>query len=577
MQRIDFFRLDRPIQERFIASSRGEASPRPLGVLLEPLPRPVLIWGGASVGALALLGALAAHGFGELTNPVALNPTWMLAFYVTLGLIIGFSGRRAMAEIRARRSMPYVPGVFLFPSGLIDARSSEFVVRPLRELDKVEISNRALTVHYSGGSVRLPMPNREHAEMVSRALDEFRTRANEDAPHSVRDIALLDPLADNGFKSPFSPPESMRPPARKRVQLDLLFALGGGAIGGLLVFVVRGYLADDAIYNAARIADTREAYVTYLERGGARPEVTEILLPRTELAAIVASKNLEALERFAAAHENSKVSEESDIALQHALRRALDEVRAKGQLAALKQFAEKHGKHPKIAPEVERALEQHWQAALKTFEQSARPRGDSKAFFQRLFAYTAKHGSRVELRFRRRLDDSIERTEKALRKNRRFAGESSLPGRYFDDKHAEKREEPVAQELLAAFRRVFPQELVEFHLAPPLPVSAEEVPPVQVPTVLITHRTETRGNYVLKKPRAAVTGVGVHFRVTFQIPGDPEVDVFRTGTFSSPESPKTLVFEGYDDLYEGMAERAFSKLPKRYLADLLPGLSAGEG
>lgn len=574
MQRIDFFRLERPIQERFIASAQGASQPVPLALKREPLPRNVLVWGAACGGLTIALIALASLGFGDLESSFALQPAWLVALYAGLGGAAAFCGRQVVAILRARRALPYAPGVYVFPSGVIDTRGPEFVVRPLKELTNSAARDRALVLEFEDRTrFSFKMPNRQHAEEVVRLLGEYRNRiGNDAAPPSQRELALLDPLCDNGFKNPFSPRESMRPPAPKKFQLGMLAALFGGALVGAGVFAFRNWLAEDALYRAARLADDRAAYVAYTERGGARPEVREILLPRTELKLVRAQGSLEALEAFVAAHKTSKIAQEADIALQHALRAGLESARREGTLTALKAFQQKHGSHPSIAAHVERAIEEHWKARLTEFEQKAKPKPEAMDFFRRLLAYTSKHGSRVEIRFRRRLPESVDRAEMMIKKALTFGGEASLPKQYFDDKHSTAREEPVAKEILATLSQAFPTDLVEFHLAPPLEDSPEDVPEVKVPTLLITHRTEMSGGYLLKNPRAALTGIGVLFRVTFQIPGDPEVHFFKLSTWNAPELKKASEFTGFGAIYDEMAVRAFSKLPKKYLAELVPGL-----
>lgn len=574
MQRIDFFRLERPIQERFIAAAHGAAQPVPLAVQRDPLPPSVLVWSAAAALSVGALIALARAGYGNLESQLALHPPWMIAAYAFLAALAALCMRRVVAVFAARRALPYTPGIYVFPSGLIDTRRKEFLVRSLAELNQVSVKGKVLSLQFEDKSrFSFPLTTPEHARNAERALAEHRERLKAAVlSANSRELSLLDPLCDNGFKNLFSPTESMRPPAPRRFPIWTLAALFGAALAGFGVFSLRNHLGEQALYKEARMADTKAAYLAYTERGGTRPEVRGILLPRTELAEVVKTGTLGALESFASSRTDSKIATEIDIALQHALRKGLEDARRQGTLTALKTFREAHGKHPSIAPEVERSIEEYWKARLSAFEQSAQPKPSVRAFFRRLLSYTSKHGSRVEVRFRRRIPESVPRAEAMIKKSLYFGGEKSLPAQYFDTKHAEQREGPVGRELVAALNQAFPKDLVEFHLTSALEDSEEELPTFAVPTLLITHRTEMSGGYLLKNPRAALTGIGVLFRVAFQIPGDKEALHFRLSTWNAPDLKRAETFKGFEDVYEEMAFRAFSKLPKKYLADLLPGL-----
>lgn len=574
MQRIDFFRLERAVQERFIASAQGAAQPFPLAIERARTPRAVWVWTGAAALSLMALLALSSVGYGALDSRLALHPPTLIGAYALIAAAAAFCTLRVRAELSARRALPYEPGQYIFPSGLIDARDREFVVRPLSTLSKTAVTDRSLSLEFNDQSrFSFRLQTTQHAQEVERALTEYRERSKA-APlaANARELALLDPLCDNGFRNPFSPIESMRPPASKRFSFRTLAAVAAGAALGLGVFAFRNAIAERALYARARAHDTRAAYLAYLARGGTRSEVREVLLPQAELGDVVSGGSLEALESFARSSKSSKISSQVDAALRDALSRELEQARRKGTFDALRDFRAKHGKHTSIAPAVERAIQEHWQAHLKTFYRTARPTPRVKDFFRRLLAYTSQHGSRVDLRFRRRLAVSVPRAEALIRKSQYFVGEESLPAQYFDSARSLVREEPVARQITAALRPTFPSDLLDFQFAPPLQDSEAELPPVSVPTLLITHRTEMSGGYLLRRPRAALTGIGVLFSVTFQIPGDKEALHFKLSTWNVPDLKRAEDFKGFADIYDEMGSRAFAKLPNKFLADLVPGL-----
>lgn len=575
MQRIDFFRLERPVQERFIAAARGAASPVPLALRAEPLPRGVLLWAGVGALSLLLLGALTLLGFGRMDSSFALHAPWTLGGYVALALMVAFATWRARMVHKARRALPFVPGVYVFPSGVIDTRGPQFVVRPLSGLGSVEPKRHSLRLTFDDGSqYSFPVQRREQADELKRVLLELKQSYGELArTATARELALLDPLCDNGFKNPFSPTESLRPPRVGRVRWTWIAAVAASLAAALGLWKVRNVLAEEALYGVARAENTRAAYATYLERGGRRMDVSEILLPRTELAEVIAEGSLERLEGYADANADSPIAPEIQSALQRALSARLEDAKRAGTLKALRDFADRYGKHPFIGPEVQRSLDDYWKARLAAFQQSARPKAEAMDLFRRLLAYSVAHGNRVEVRFRRRLPESVGRAEAMLQKSLYFGGPASLPAQYFDAPHAEAREEPVGKELVAALSQAFPKDLLDFQLAAPLQDSDEDLPKVTVPTLLVTHRTEMSGAYLMRKPRAALTGIGVLFRVTFQIPNDPRAHLFKYSAWNAPDTKQALEGASFEAIYDQMASRAFKKLPQKYLAELLPGLA----
>jgi hypothetical protein len=128
MDRVEFFGLERPIQERFIESTRGTGAPAP--VLLE-LPGPnvrALSWGGAGVLLLLACIAFARLGYGNLEHPLALTPTWGLAVFIGLLTLSAACGLRAFALFGADQSLPFQRGIYAFPSTAIDARSAALLL-----------------------------------------------------------------------------------------------------------------------------------------------------------------------------------------------------------------------------------------------------------------------------------------------------------------------------------------------------------------------------------------------------------------------------------------------------------------
>src|SRR5262245_25736593 len=84
MEKVEFFTLARPVQERFVESSRGSSAPAPIAVARPPLDLAPVLWGAGSATLLLACAALTKLGYGDLDSSVALAPVRYLAIYAAL-------------------------------------------------------------------------------------------------------------------------------------------------------------------------------------------------------------------------------------------------------------------------------------------------------------------------------------------------------------------------------------------------------------------------------------------------------------------------------------------------------------
>jgi hypothetical protein len=148
-----------------------------------------------------------------------------------------------------------------------------------------------------------------------------------------------------------------------------------------------------------------------------------------------------------------------------------------------------------------------------------------------------------------------------------------MPAQYFDAKRSAGREAELTKALMAALARAFPSDMLALEPTPPLEDASEELPKVATPTLLVSHRTEMSGAYLSAQPRAAYTGIGVLFRVSFQIPNDDRPHVYKSSTWYAPALREIRNGASFQSIYDEMAVKAFAKLSKRYLTELLPGFA----
>ena len=133
-----FYELARPIQDRFVAALRGEGLPRPMLARRAGPPRELLVWGGTALSALLALIVLVRLGFGNLDASLALQPAWLMGFYALVLAVLALGVLQAAAALWQVQSLPFRPGVYLFPSGIVDATRYELKVFPLSRLVQVD-------------------------------------------------------------------------------------------------------------------------------------------------------------------------------------------------------------------------------------------------------------------------------------------------------------------------------------------------------------------------------------------------------------------------------------------------------
>ncbi|HET9929357.1 MAG TPA: hypothetical protein VFQ35_01665 [Polyangiaceae bacterium] len=575
MQRVDFFGLERPIQERFVAAARGTAPPIPLAIKRQLMPRVGVICLALAALALVTMLALTRVGYAKLDSSFALQPTGALVLYVVLGVACGALLGVAFRIQRARSRWPIAPAVYAFPAGVVDARSLNMEVHSLRDLVEATASGRKLNLAFSDGArFQFDTTDANRALELARAVNGFREYFMPDAaPVSARERAVWDPLADNGFSNPFSPRERIKKPKSDlswvAVPLAAIVLAGFGA----LVFTVRNSLGERALYAVARKVDTRAGYEAYLERGGSNLDVATLLLPRAQLAEVVKKQSIDELVQFVKAHAGEPVDVEAQSALLKQLLAALEDAKRAGSLRALKEFRARFADQPAILGEVTRAINARTEAALARFVEKAHPKPEVLDAFRRLVAYGVEHDGVVQVRSKRRLPDSVAKSEELLQKAHWYGGKASLPGQYFDAAHAAQRERPTQKQIIEALSQAFDEDVLKFESGPAYDDNTDEDPKVTVPTILIIHRTEMSGAYLMKNPRAAITGVGVLFRISMLLPGAGSVHSFKYSAWNSPDVKSMMEGRPFEEIYDDMADKSFAKLTKKYLAEVVPGLA----
>ncbi len=559
--------LSRPIQDRFVASTRGQGAPTPLAF---NAMSGVMSWLWLVLAASLAIGIVVVMvlGWARIDSPLSLQPRPMAAIYVVLGAGAGACLARFWSERTRPERYPYELGTYLFPVGVIVAASDSLRLFPWPQLTRKQVQGRRIVLQFGAAQFVFTLP--KASETVDQELDDYRRRYGEALSlGNRRELAVLDPLRDSGFSNPLSSPDSIRLGRRAPLLRYGLLVFSLSAVGGVL-FLTRNKLADRALYDAVRARDTVAAYRAYMARGGKRSEVRELLLPIAELRA--ARGSLERVEAYAEAHPKSQIQDRIDAALRDELLAELTNVRAKGTLAAIDAFKSAHASHPKIAAELAAARHAVYEAARANYVAGAKSGLRVQEFFAELIHYSEQHGPRVELRVQPQVPVSVERADSLLRRSAYFVGNKTLPSQYFARSYAESRERVFLDKLISHLQEPFPQEILHFVPGELVDPAVAELPPSEVPTLLIRYRIEMNGAYTTQSPRGVFVALSMMVRSEFYLPGRQRPFVLRRFTKWVPPDTNRIYHEKLtpEQVYSSNAAAGFDAYVTRVLTVFVP-------
>jgi len=576
---INFDKLKREIQDNLLYSLRGEFAPKPILGHLGTRPT-VEAWVTLAGGAALLLLILYLAGFGSVTSWFSVHPIWVVGVYALLAATSAVAVLNALGAHARVMSLPFAPGIYLFPANVIDARERILRVYSLAELTSVS-AGRGAEIVLAFGSTRIsfPVPDKAQTAQAVRVVEAARDRVR--GPLSDAERRQLDPLAPPAVVGPFSSgiPIARNPPLWER-HGPIMAALIGGAAGAG-IFFARNAMSDARMLAWAQSRDDVASYTSYLERGRrSRELVSKVLLPRAALRAAVAKGSVEAIDEYRRAYPATGIETEVAEARRGALAAELARARAAGAFPALLSFAERypgHGLDPAL-DEAKHAL--YMRATDRYRKQVSEPLQD---FVGRLVASAERAGIRktdagyrglaVQVRFRRVPSKDIDRSDELVRQNPMFNGATSLPSRYLVAARLEPHERATAEALAGGLARAFDPEIVTFEPGPRLEGEGD-LGALPVPTLVVSYRVEPSGAaYALKKPRGIFLGLVFFFTAEFILPGDANparmkvtstqripVNIVRQSTAAS--APGKLEAAVYDE----MARVAFAELQRQYLA-----------
>jgi hypothetical protein len=575
MKVVDFYKLPRAIQDRFVGSVMSGFPPAPILASKGGTPTK-LVWLGVSAGSFIALVIAARLGYGGLDSGVSLHSAKALPLY--LGLVFGFAFGlvQAFARVVRERALPYTSGIYLFPACLIDARNDQFRVYETRDLSSVDVQGSAIRVVFAGGAQFLfPLSKPELAKEIVQEVQAARDRAmHAHATEEPKELVAVDPLHNPRFSSPVGPRDAYALKLPPWGKLGPVVAAGVAVVVGPTLWSLRNSGSDKKMYARATQANDSESYRLYLSHGEKfADEVGGILLPRAELRDAEKVGTVDALLAYKKSHSNSKIPTEVAASIRKAMLAELEKAKAPGTLAALQEFAKHYPEHG-IQPELSAAIHAVYARELDTYRKKAPKERGTSGFVERLFAYAEKHGPKMEIRFKRKAPSTLERADQFILKTPTFMGVVTYPSRFFDDKHAGPREAALGRTLSTQFGAGLAGELFDVTMGPV--VTDAELPEPKDPTLFITHVAEWSGhNYTSNRPRGSYIGVQFNFEASFVIPGDPKpykfkAEIFKhaaTHVLNNPDEPMLAPGQAEEKVYETMGQDAFEQFGKRLLSN----------
>lgn len=569
MQKQDFYGLPRSIQDRFIESSQAVAAPAPLAALPVSEKTP-LIWGGLSFLCAIGWAGFTSMGMGDLYSSLALSPLPAKVVHIIFAGAVTACALRAYALSWAARRLPYGSGNYLFPCGVVVARGASLALHDARQLKSTTVQASAVRVEFqSGASFVFPTGSSERAEQVAKAFDKGAENWKEVEGGEKLAQARLNPLLESGVPNPLAPTQPHPKPSLLPLPVSFGVVLVLAVLLGLLIVGWRDSLSRKALYKAATEADTIEAYRAYMARGGEREEVSSLLLPRAELKTAIDAGTVEALQKFKEDNPDAEIGSEIQNALRAALLKELDKAKAKGTVTAIEEVPKKFESAHLIQGEVAAARRGVYAKALANFQEKASSSvPELVPFMQALVTYAEKHGPTVELRFSQSFPQDPEKVDQIVSKSKKYyMGRKSLPTQYFLGDPARRREKELLETVRDRIQREFPEDVLDFKIAPLPEKENTELPEIKVPTITFSHREKLSGGFVGGVPKAMYMGVALLMSAQAEIPGSDQKLEYAWNAWRSPQfnilSDKE---KDMPDIYEDMMGGAFDKFTELYLS-----------
>lgn len=415
LRKVEFDRLPRVVQDRFVASTAEEFPPWPI---LRAHPRAPASrgWILVAIASIAALIGYAMRGFGDPSSPYATLPLWGAVLFAALlaSALLGFF--RALAA-RGAHDLPFRAGVYLFPSEVVDARTPTLRIHPLAELSSIDTDGRHVRVRFRDGaefgfrvrSLALGEAAVEQVLSARAALEKVH-----DAPSL---LGLVDPLWEPEDEVPASSSAPLHVRWSFWVERSMAVALAGALIVGPPAFLVRDYLSDEVAFQRALRDGSSASLAAYASHGKRHvKDVNERLLP---LIALRGLRTTAAIDQWMAEHPVAAMTPEAKTVRRDSLVRDLAAI---GTIPSIRTFAGAHARDG-LEAEIGEALARAHRALLA--------RHVSSLAGEHLLTTPAACGTTVGIVIVRGTPKDFRDADIMVAYSPHFGGSASIPSNYF--------------------------------------------------------------------------------------------------------------------------------------------------
>lgn len=585
VRQVDLNELPRATRERFVRSLVSDL-PESRPIISRPIkPKsaaPLVVLLAASIVALL---ALTVPRFGDVASPI--QDRRYLGGYVVATALFGFAAARLLRRRALLGALPFVPGVYVFPLDVVDARTREITLYPLADLtsvDPVHHQKRGIYSHstlwfvFPSESFAFEIKGREATEAINAKVQRARQVVLAAAQRGeLYSLAAIDPFAEARSRN-FEPTHDHGLLARD-VPIWARFIWAITIVSGLLLGVacwrLRNWQSDGRAYRRLAASPSVEAAEVYLKAGGLHTlDVKQAVVPRAELAlamAAPAAKRANALEAFLKERPGSAVDAEARAALASAVG---EEFRAEATALGLRRLI---ARWPN-APEVNAArakISELGEQTLDDFRAHAKVSDPSVApIATALLTYVSvATNPPIEVRFRRRSSAKLAEVDGLLDRGLLDDDGPSPGGRapalpIFGDVAA--REAALVVGIERSFLKVFPRDVIPLKVGAPLEDGDATLSNVSAPTVVVDWEiTWSGGTFVARDRARRYLGLAVNVDVSIHAPAVDAPLVYSLRA----EPPPLLVVDskgpaGKDDdarVYDAIMITAFEASSARLL------------
>ncbi|MBX3222567.1 MAG: hypothetical protein KF795_18760 [Labilithrix sp.] len=566
MRSIDFNDLPRTTRERFVRSLLSDApASRPICQRVSRQRSP-LAWYLLLAVAIGSLAALAAFRFGAVE--AAVQDRRLLGGYVAASAALGLALSMLARRRALRGSLPFAPGVYVFPLDLVDARTRQLELYSLSELMSLDPVHHSERGKYTHSSLWLIFPTKSFVfEARGRYAADTQLAAVQKARENLAaaihrgalgELTSLDPFADARARN-FEPASDHGLLARGRpVWTRSIWAITviAGLTLGVGAWRVRNWQSDVWAFSRLRARPEVAPIEAYVAGGGLRAaEAQADLLPRARLAdatrAPDGAARAAAIEHFLATHPGTSAEADARAALGEAIHA---EFARESTVSGLRALVARWP-NARDVPAANAKIRDLYRETRGDFQKRANVADKSVVpVVEALLAYAEEGAAPIDVRFRRRSAASLAAADGLLAKGLldddgpAAGGNAEVSGHLGGD-DASRREKALVVGLQRTFRAIFPADVLALRLGEPIDAPAaipgtKPLAEVAAPTIVIDYELGWAGTtYVARDSRRRYLGVFVRFDLTVQVPGEARVLAFATKV----EPPESFPFEALPD------------------------------